>query len=102
MLRGHTVAHGHAGVLTTGLLLLLEVLVVGHLLLLLVGHIARVHSGATHVGLRSVDIVVRHVLGGLGGNIGSVDAILAGCRVGGVQASLGGGLLDKCDRKKSK
>lgn len=89
VLRRHAVADGHAGVLTTGLLLLLlQVLVVGHLLLLLVGHVARVHAGAGHVGLRSVDIVMGNVLGSLGRDVGGVDAILVGGRVGGIQAGL--------------
>lgn len=92
VLRRHAVADGHAGVLTTRLLLLLlQILVVGHLLLLLVGHVARVHAGAGHVGLRSVDIVMGNVLGGLGRDVGGVDAILVGGWVGSVQASLAKG-----------
>lgn len=86
VLRGHTVAHGHARVLATCLLLLLEVLIVGHLLLLLVGHVAWVQAWTRHVALGRV---VSHVLGGLRRDVGSVDAILAGRRVGSVQTSLG-------------
>lgn len=67
VLRGHTAAHGHARILATRLLLLLEVLVVGHLLLLLVGHVAGVHAGTRHVALGRVDVAVSHILGGLGG-----------------------------------
>lgn len=86
VLRGHTVAHWHARVLATCLLLLLEVLIVGHLLLLLVRHITRVHAWSGHATLGRV---VGHVLGSLRWDIGSVNAILAGGRVGGVQAGLG-------------
>lgn len=83
----HATADRH-GVLTTSLLLLLlEVLVVRHLLLLLVGHIARVNTG-THIPLGRVDVVVSHIFGGLGGDIGSVDTILTGGWVGSVQACL--------------
>lgn len=46
MLRWHP---RHAGILPSGLLLLLQILVVGHLLLF-IGHVARVHaSGMGHV-----------------------------------------------------
>lgn len=85
VLRGHAVAHGHARILATSLLLLLEVLIVGHLLLLLVGHVARVHAWTGHVTLRRV---VSHVLGGLWCDIGSLDAILAGSGIGRIQAGL--------------
>lgn len=88
MLRRHTATDRHTSVLTTSLLLLLEVLVVSHLLLLLIGHIARVHAGTTHVWLGRINIVVSNVLGSLGGNIGGVNTILAGGWVGGIQASL--------------
>lgn len=90
MLGRHAVANRHAGVLATCLLLLLEVLIVGHLLLLLIGHIARVHARARHVGLGRIHIVVSDVLGSLGGDVGSVNAILARGRVGRIQASLDG------------
>lgn len=87
VLRGHAVAHGHTGILATCLLLLLEVLIVGHLLLLLVGHVAGMHARTRHVGLRRIDIVA-DILGGLGRDIGSIDAILVGGRVRCVQAGL--------------
>jgi hypothetical protein len=87
VLRRHATGDWH-GILTTSLLLLLlEILVVCHLLLLLVGHVARMNAG-THIPLGSVDIVVSHVFGGLGGNIGGVDAILTGGWVGSIQAGL--------------
>lgn len=87
MLRGHAASNGHGILATSLLLLLLEVLVVSHLLLLLIGHVARVHARA-HVTLGGVDIVVSHVLGSLRGDIGGVDTILASCGVGGVQTGL--------------
>lgn len=75
MLGRHAVAYGHARILPTGLLLLLEVLVVGHLLLL-IGHVARVHAGGMwHVWLLGIDVVF-HILGGLCWDVGSVDAVL--------------------------
>lgn len=93
MLRGHATTDRHAGVLPTRLLLLLEVvLVVGHLLLLFVGHVTGMHSGRTRdaglLGRGSIDISVVDILGGLRWDLGGVDAILAGGRVGGVEASL--------------
>jgi hypothetical protein len=87
VLRGHPASDGHWVLATSLLLLLLEVLVVRHLLLLFVGHVTRVHSGA-HVALWCVDIVVSHVLGSLGGDIGGIYAILASGGVGSVQACL--------------
>lgn len=87
VLRGHTAAHGHTGILAT-CLLLLEVLIVGHLLLLLVGHVAGVHARTGHVSLGRVDVGV--ILGGLGWDLGSIDTILAGGGIGGIQASLDG------------
>lgn len=87
VLRGHAVAHGHTGILATGLLLLLEVLIIGHLLLLLVGHVAGVHARTRHVGLRRIDIVA-DILGSLGWDIGSINTILVGGRVRCVQACL--------------
>lgn len=92
MLRGHAVADRHTGILATGLLLLLEVLIVGHLLLLLVGHVARVHARTRHVGLGRIDVVA-NILGGLGRDIGSINTILVGGRVRCVQACLEGTLL---------
>lgn len=86
MLVGHAVAHGH-GILAASLVLLLEVLVVGHLLLLLIGHVARVHA-RTHVGLSGGHVVLGDVLGSLGRRVGSVDPVLVGSRVRRVQASL--------------
>jgi hypothetical protein len=88
VLRWHSVAHGHTGILATGLLLLLEVLIVGHLLLLLVGHIAGVHAGTGHVALGRVDIAVSDILGGFGGHIAGIDSILVGSGVGSIQTSL--------------
>lgn len=88
MLRGHAAVDRHAGVLAACLLLLLEVLVVSHLLLLLIRHVAGVHARATHVGLWRIDAVVGDVLGSLGGDIGGVDTILAGGRVWRIQAGL--------------
>ena len=83
MLGRHAIAHGHAGVLPAGLLLLLQVLVVGHLLLLFAGHVARVHGRAlaAHAGLLSL-------LRALGRDLGGVNAILAGRGFGRVEAGL--------------
>ena len=89
MLRGHAVAYRHTGVLPARLLLLLQVLVVGHLLLLFVGHVARVNPcGTRHVRLLSADIAVSDVLGRLGGHLRGIDAVLVGGRIGSVEASL--------------
>ena len=90
VLRRHSVApHWHTGVLPTGLLLLLEILVVGHLLLLLVGHVAGMHSrGTGHVGLLSIDIAGVDILGSLCWDFRRIDSILVGGGIGGVQASL--------------
>ena len=89
MLRGHPVAYRHAGILPAGLLLLLQVLIVGHLLLLLVGHIARVHAGRPgHIGLLGIDIAMAHILGGFGGDVGSINPILVGGGIGGIETSL--------------
>lgn len=93
MLRRHATTDRHAGVLPTSLLLLLEVvLVVGHLLLLFVRHVAGMHSGRTRdvglLGRGSIDVGVVDVLGGLRWDLGGIDAILASGRVGGVEASL--------------
>lgn len=89
MLRGHAVADWHASILTTSLLLLLEVLVVCHLLLLLIGHVARVHASRTrHVGLLSTNIAVVYILRSLCWDLGGIDTILGRGRVGGVKAGL--------------
>lgn len=80
----HAVAHGHAGILAT-LLLLLEVLIVGHLLLLLIGHVARVHTGRPGHALRRV---VTDILGSLGRDLGALDAVLIRGGVGRIQAGL--------------
>lgn len=85
VLRGHPVANRHSGILATCLLLLLEVLIVGHLLLLLIGHVARVHARARHTALGRV---VSHILGSLRWDIRGLNAILGGSRVGGIQAGL--------------
>jgi hypothetical protein len=87
----HATADRH-GILTTSLLLLLEILVVGHLLLLLVGHVARVDTRA-HIPLGCVDVVVSHIFWGLGGNIGGVDTIFTGSWVGSVEACLSSMLI---------
>lgn len=100
MLRGHAVAHWHTGILPTGLLLLLlDVLVISHLLLLFVGHVAGVHSGGTgHVGLlSSIDVAVADILGGLRRDLGGVDTILAGGWIGSVEASLVGRVSTRHD-----
>lgn len=81
----HATADGH-GVLATLLLLLLQVLVVGHLLLLLVGHVTGVQARA-HVGLGRVDIV-SHVFGGLGRDIRRVNAVLVGSGIRSIETSL--------------
>lgn len=91
MLGRHPTANGHAGILPTGLLLLLlKVLVIGHLLLLFVGHVAGVHpGGARHIRLLgSIDIGVVYILGGLCWDLRSVNTILAGGGIGGVEAGL--------------
>lgn len=89
MLGGHPIAYRHAGVLPTGLLLLLEVLIVGHLLLLLVGHVARVHARRTgDVGLLSIHIAVTNILGCLCRYLGGIDAVLTAAWVGGIEAGL--------------
>jgi hypothetical protein len=83
----HATADGHGVLATSLLLLLLKVLVVGHLLLLLVGHITRVQTRA-HIPLGRVDIVVSHILGSLGRDIGGINAVLAGGGVRGIQTGL--------------
>lgn len=101
MLLRHSASHWHAWILTSGLclLLLLEILIVGHLLLLLVGEIAGVHSSTGIVRTRSRD---RGLLGvgrdGMGGadvvrrfrrDIGDLDTILrAGSGFGGIKTRL--------------
>lgn len=76
----HPASDGHARILAASLgllLLLLEILVVSHLLLLFVCHIARLKStGARDIRLRSIHVAVRDVFGRLCRNISSVDAIL--------------------------
>lgn len=60
-------------------LLLLKTLVVGHLLLLFLGHVPGLYARLTrHVCLLCIDAAVRDIFGRLGGNIGSVDAIFSG------------------------
>lgn len=92
MLRRHPAAHRHPRVLPARLLLLLQVLVVGgHLLLLLVGHVSRVHAARTwtrHALLLRVDVVVADVLGRLGGHVGRVDAVLVARGLGRIEACL--------------
>lgn len=96
MLRWHAVANWHTSILPTGLLLLLQVLVVRHLLLLLVGHVSRVHAGRTrHVGRLSGDIAVVYILGSLCWDLGGIDTVLGRGRVGGVKASLSGGISNR-------
>ena len=85
----HPVAHGHAGILPSSLLLLLEVLVVCHLLLLLVGHVAGVHTrGTGDIRLLGVDIAVAHILGRLRRHLGRIDAILVGSGIRSIEAGL--------------
>ena len=88
VLRWHAPCNRHARILATSLLLLLEVLVIGHLLLLLVGHVAWVHTRAGHAGLRRIDVTVSDILRGIGWDIRSINTILASGRIGSVQASL--------------
>lgn len=90
VLRGHAVAHRHAGILPASLLLLLlQVLVVGHLLLLFIGHVARVNPcGTRHVRLLGVDIGMGHILRRLGGHFRGIDTVLIGSGIGGIEASL--------------
>ena len=89
MLGRHAVADRHTGILSTSLLLLLQVLVVGHLLLLFTGHVAWVHSSRTrHARLLSVDISMVYILRSLGRDLGGIDAILGRGRVGRIKASL--------------
>lgn len=104
MLRSHPVApHRHTGVLPTGLLLLLEILVVGHLLLLLVGHVARMHSrGTGHVGLLSIDIAGVDILGSLCWDFRRIDTILVGGGIGGVETSLETQTVRYIETKKKK
>lgn len=87
MLGWHAATDRHRVLTTSLLLLLLEVLVVCHLLLLLVGHVTRVKTWA-HIPLGRVDIVVSYILGGLGGDIGGINAILTGSWVRSVQTCL--------------
>lgn len=91
VLGGHPVANRHSRVLPTSLLLLLlEILVVGHLLLLFVCHIAGVHTrGSRDTRLLGIDVAVAHIFGSLSRNIGGINAILVGSRVGSVEAGLG-------------
>lgn len=93
MLWRHLASDGHPRVLSTGLLLLSQILVVGHLLLLLVGHIARMHAPwPRDVCLRRIHVVVVHVLGGLGGHVGRrVDSILVARGLRGIEACLSQG-----------
>jgi hypothetical protein len=89
--RWHPASDGHARILAASLgllLLLLEILVVSHLLLLVMCHIARLQAaGARDIRLRSIHAAVRDVFGRLGGKISSVDAILRR-RFGCVEARL--------------
>lgn len=89
VLRRHATTHRHTGILSASLLLLLEVLVVGHLLLLLTGHVARVHARTAHVGLRRVNVAVGDILGSFSRDIGGIHAVLVGGGVGRVEAGLG-------------
>lgn len=90
MLGRHPAPHRHPGVLPARLLLLLQVLVVGgHLLLLLVGHVARVHAAwSGHARLLRVDVAVADVFGGLGGHIGRVNAVLIARGLGCIETCL--------------
>lgn len=89
MLWRHLASDGHPRVLSTGLLLLSQILVVGHLLLLLIGHIAWMHAPwSRDVRLRSIHIVVVHILGGIGGHVGGINSILVARGLGGIEACL--------------
>ena len=90
MLGRHPVAHRHSGVLPTSLLLLLKILVVGHLLLLFVGHVAWVHARrARDVLLLGIDIVVGgDILGCLCRHITGLDTVLIGGRIGCIETGL--------------
>lgn len=90
MLSGHPVANGHSRVLPTSLLLLLEILIIGHLLLLLICHVAWVHTRRSRdTRLLGIDVAVAHIFGSLSRNIGGIDAIFVGSGVGSVEAGLG-------------
>lgn len=91
MLSGHPVANRHSRVLPTSLLLLLlEILIVGHLLLLFVCHVARMHTRRSRdTRLLGIDVAVTHIFGSLSRNIGGIDTILVGSGVGSVEAGLG-------------
>lgn len=91
MLGRHPVAHRHSGVLPTSLLLLLKILVVGHLLLLFVGHVAWVHARrARNVLLLGIDIVVGggDILWRLCWHITGLDTVLIGGGIGGIETGL--------------
>lgn len=92
MLRGHAGLRRH-GILIANALLLLHVLLVGHLPLLLGRHVGR--RQVPHAGRRLLrrDLGVVDVFGGVDGRF-AVDAVLvAGCRLGRVQACLRVGVI---------
>jgi hypothetical protein len=89
VLRGHSIAHRHAGVLPTSLLLLLQALIIGHLLLLLVRHVTWVHARRTgNIRLLRVDVGVVNILGRLCWHLRSFNAIFVGGGIGSIEASL--------------
>lgn len=89
VLRWHPVTHRHARILSSCLLLLLKALVVGHLLLLFVRHVAGVHTGGTgDIRLLRVDIAVADILWRLSRHLGRINAILIGSGIRCIQAGL--------------
>jgi len=88
----HPRLRGHGVLPARVLRLLLHVLRVGHLLLLLGGHVLRGHAAATrHVGGLGGDLGVGDVFGGVDGGF-AVDAVfVAGAGFGRVEAGLGRG-----------
>lgn len=89
VLGGHPVTHRHARILSSCLLLLLKALVVGHLLLLFVRHVAGVHTGGTgNIRLLGVDIAVANILWRLSRHLGRINAILVGSGVRCIQTGL--------------
>lgn len=103
MLRRHPAPHGHPRVLSASLLLLLlQILVVGHLLLLLVGQVAWVHAtGTRHPWLRRVGIAMADILGRLRGHIRRIDAVLVTGGFGRIETGLQGGKVSSGTESRS-
>jgi hypothetical protein len=84
---GHTARHARHWVLTTTLLRL-KALVVGHLLLLLLGHIIWVHASSTRDSrLLAGDWVLRNIFGRIR-HVCPVDTVFVASRFRSVQACL--------------